>query len=650
MTAADVQPQPAAPNASGRPPKRFDRLPRGVRIYFLPLSAIGLALVVYFTFGFSIGDFVMLDVQYYYLIFGCFGSLVFLIMPDRSPARWFDYGLSAVLMGLCLYFAWHGSDIALVGWVPASRFHFGLGCLFLIIILEGCRRVTGLALPLVAVILGIYPLVAGYLPGVFEGIPYPLPKVVAFYAFGGEGVRGVPAQVMGGIMMGFLIFAGLLIATGAGSFFLDSAYALLGKYRGGPAKVAVVASGFFGSLSGGVASNIVATGTITIPEIKRMGYPAHYAAALEACASTGGALMPPVMGVVAFVMASMLNIPYADIVIAAIIPSVLFYWGLLMQADAHAAKMGMKGLPPERLPKGREVLKKGWPFLTVLVFLVWGLVIMKWETRTPFYASLLTIALSFFRRETRLTGRKLIQSLFEVGSLVVTTMAIMLPVGILVSAITVTGVGAAFSSGAIGLGGDNLITILLLGVLACYIMGMAGILVAAYVFLAVTMAPAIVQLGGLNILAVHLFIMYYANLSMITPPVAGGAFIASAIAGSPPMKTSFTAMRLGIVIYFIPFFFLFSPALILQGPLWESAYLVAFCLVGILLIAAGFEGYLLLVGPISILERIGFIVGGFMIAFPTWRSAIYGTLLTALTLIGGRWIRARRRSQNRVRS
>lgn len=621
---------------------RYHLLPSSVKAYFLILSALGIGLVVYYMLNISIiSGLVLLDVQYHYLIFGMFGSTVFLILPRGKKIRWWDYAMAGSHLILCLYFASNGEEIALVGWVPALPVDVLLGAIFILLILEGCRRAAGLSLPIVAVIAGMYPLVADRLPGMFTGVPHSWTKCIAFYIFGGEGIRGVPAQVMGDIMMGFLIFAGVLISTGAGKFFIEIAFALLGKYRGGPAKVAVIASAFFGSFSGSIAANVVGTGSFTIPMMKRLGYPPHYAGAVEAVASTGGAIMPPVMGVTAFVMASLLNIPYYMVATAAILPAVLYYFGLLVQADAFAAKSGMKGLPEKELPPLRPALWKGWPFLLVLGFLIWGLLIARMETSTPFYAALLAIVISFLRRgEDMMTFRKFTGMLEQVGGLITTTMAIMLPVGILIAGISVTGVGAAFASGAVSMADKDVYLIVLTGVLACYVMGMVGIMVAAYVFLGVTMAPALVMAGGMNQIAVHLFILYYATLSMITPPVAGASFVAAAVAQAPAMKTSITSMRLGVAVYFVPFFFLFNPCLVFQGPLVETAYVFAFCLIGIFFLGAGLEGYLLSVGRLRPWERVPLCIGGFLIAEPSLVTTLIGAVLV-LIAVGAAKLRRR---------
>ncbi|MBW2609518.1 MAG: TRAP transporter large permease subunit [Deltaproteobacteria bacterium] len=331
-------------------------------------------------------------------------------------------------------------------------------------------------------------------------------------------------------------------------------------------------------------------------------------------------------------MAAMVGIPYHTVVLAAAVPSLLFYWGLLVQADAYAAKVGMKGLPKEEIPSLMGVIKKAWPLLAVLFFLIYGLVVMQLEYTTPYYATVMLLVLSFTNREIMLTPKKFVDSLFVSGKVITITLNILVPAGMVISAIEITGVGAAFASGVLGVGGGSLFMIMILGVMACYVMGMAGLIISAYIFLAVTMAPAMIAAGGLNDVAVHLFIMYYVLIAFITPPVAPAAFIASAVAGSKPLQTGLTCMRLGIVLYFVPFFFVFNPALILQGPLFETIYLIIFCLVGILILAGGLEGYLLWVGKLNIWSRPLLVISGFLIAFPQIPTTIIGVLIGGLVI------------------
>jgi TRAP transporter 4TM/12TM fusion protein len=458
---------------------------------------------------------------------------------------------------------------------------------------------------------------------------------VAFNVYSNDALLGVVTRVVGETLIGYLIMAALLVATGAADFFLKLAMALMGRARGGPAKVAVLASGFFGSLSGSIFGNVVSTGAVTIPSMRRAGFPGYYAGALEACASTGGMLMPPVMGAVAFIMADFTNTEYAVIVVAAAIPSILYYFGLYCHVDGYAAKAGLSGLPQHELPSVKETLKDGWPFVAVLLFLIWGLVFMRWERLTPFYASVLLIALTFLKRSLRLSPGKIPEVLLETSKLLSQTMALLLPTSFILGGLMATGVAPNIASELVRLGGDNLPLVLAIGVGVCLIFGMLGLIVAAYLMLALTLAPALEQIAGLNTLAIHLFIAYYATLAAITPPVALAAFLASRISDSDPMQTSWHACRLGVVLYFIPIFFLFEPALILQGPLYLTALWLPFSVAAIMLIAAASEGRLWGFGLLRPWARAALFAAALLIGFPEWRSTFVGAVIAALVIALG---------------
>lgn len=603
-------------------------------ILFVFLSVCGLFTGLAYIFGFTWNGQRLLEGEYYWAFIGFFAAAAFIALPARAGQKkvpFYDVIAAAVVVAISFYFASNAWDMVQAGW---SNLY--LGVVVWLLMMELARRSGGIPFLLVVVLLGMYPLVADYFPGLLMGIPYQFEYMIESHVFRAEGMMGITTKIVAEIILGFLVFAGVLLATGAGGFFIDLANASFGRYRGGPAKVAVVASGFMGSLSGSVFSNIAGTGSITIPTMKKVGYPAHYAGAIEACASMGGAVMPPVMGAIAFVMAITIGVDYATIMIAAILPSLLFYFGLILQVDAYAARTGLKGMPKEQLPSVRKVLLRGWPFLSVMVFLIWGLLYMRWEYYTPWYACLLMIGLSFLQRDTRMTPRKLFDAARQIGVLITQTAAIILPIAFVVSALTITGVTGSVTSGLVSLGGGNLYLIIFFGVLACFIMGMAGLAIVAYIFLAVTLAPAITQVGGLDTIAVHFFIVYYAMLSAITPPVGAAAFLAGTIAGAKPMKTSFTAMRLGVVIYFIPLFFLFQPALVLQGDLTPLLYVLPSIVVGIMMISGGLEGYLLGAGRVPPAVRLPLLAVGFAFSFPGfWTTIISGAL--AILLVGYVW-------------
>lgn len=595
-------------------------------ILFVVLSVAGLCTGLTYIFGLTWNGQRLLEGQYYWIFIGLFTAAAFIALPafpGQKKVPVYDLVAAAVALGISVYFSTHAWDMVQAGWTQIP-----MGLVIWLLMLEVARRSGGIPFLLVVFLLGLYPLIADRFPGLLMGIPYDFDRMIEAHIFRAEGMMGITTKIVAEIILGFLVFAGILIATGAGNFFIDLANASFGRYRGGPAKVSVLASAFFGSLSGSIFSNIAGTGSITIPTMKKVGYPPHYAGAIEACASTGGVVMPPVMGAIAFVMAITIGVGYSTVLVAAIIPSLLFYFGLLLQVDAYAARTGIKGMDKSEIPSTRKVLLRGWPFLLVLVFLVWGLLYMRWEYYAPWYACLLMIALSFLRRETRMTPRKLYETTRQIGLLITQTSAIILPVAFVVSALTITGVTGSLTSGLVSLGGGNIYMILLFGVLACFVMGMAGLSIVAYIFLAVTLAPAIIEVGGLNTVAVHFFIVYYAMLSAITPPVAAAAFLAATIAGAKPMKTSFTAMRLGVVIYFVPLFFLFQPALVLQGDLTPLIYVLPSIIIGIMLISGGLEGYLLGAGVVRPWLRLPLLAAGFAFSFPALMTTIIGGLVS----------------------
>lgn len=636
-------PQENEPNREGAayiPPdladlseQRYRSMPMAVRALALVMSFCGVALAVVYIFGIV----PILDITYYFLLMAMFLPLAFLLLPASKRERrvsWWSYLPAVAVFGLLLFLAYHGRSIVYQTWVPVSEpWQLWVAAALFVLILEAARRSGGWIFLCIVVLLAVYPVLADHMPGMLWGPPTTLERTIAFNVYSGDAMLGVVTRVVAETIIGFLILAALLVATGAADFFLKLAMALMGRARGGPAKVSVVASGFFGSLSGSIFGNVVSTGSVTIPAMKRGGFPPHYSGALEACASTGGMLMPPVMGAVAFIMADFTNTEYAVIVVAAIIPSVLFYFGLYCHVDGYAAKSNIQGMPKEELPNIWATLKEGWPFLLVLAFLVWGLVVMRWERLAPFYASGLLILLTFLKKELMLRPRRIPEVLFQITKLLSQTMALLLPTSFILGGLMATGVAPSIASELVRMGGGSVALVLAIGIGVCVIFGMLGMIVAAYLMLALTLAPALEQLAGLNILAIHLFIAYYATLAAITPPVALAAFLASRISGSDPIMTSVHAARLGIVLYFIPIFFLFEPALIFQGPLYLTAIWLFFNVMAIVLIAAGSEGYLGWYGRLRGWARLLLIVGGLLIGFPEWVSTLVGLALVSSVLL-----------------
>ncbi len=617
--------------------ERYQALAAPMRALLLALTGIGIALSVVYIFGLV----PLLDVTYYFLLMAVFLPMSFVFLPaykGEAKVGWGSWLPAAATLAVTLFLAWKSQDLVYQTWVPVSEdWQLVVAVILFVLILEAARRSGGWTFLGIVLVLALYPIYADWMPGMFWGPPTKLSRTLAFNVYSSDALLGVVTRVVGETIIGFLILAALLVATGAADFFLKLAMALMGGARGGPAKVSVLASGFFGSLSGSIFGNVVSTGAVTIPAMKRGGFPAHYAGALEACASTGGMLMPPVMGAVAFIMADFTNTEYGVIVLAAIIPSVLYYVGLYFHVDGYAARHGMVGLPAADLPKVRDTLRDGWPYLLIVAFLVWGLVAMRWERLTPYYASALLIALTFVKKEMRLDARRLRDMGLECAKLLSQTVALLLPTSFILGGLMATGVAPAIAAELVQMGGSSVVLILAIGIGVCVIFGMLGLIVAAYLMLALTLAPALEQAAGLNTLAVHLFIAYYATLAAITPPVALAAFLASRISGSDPIKTSWHAARLGIVLYFIPIFFLFEPSLIMQGPWHQTVIWTLMNLIAIVLIAGASEGYLYRLGLLRGWARGVLFVAGLLIGFPKWTTTVIGFAMVAAVVILARW-------------
>jgi len=599
-----------------------------------------LAVNQLFNLRFFVG-WVLLENRYLYVLLALYFSLVFLIFPaSRRAARdrvpWYDAVLFLAAVATCSFFAWNGLRILEQAWdFRGPTEAVVVGAVLWLLVLEGARRAGGTPLFVLLVILSLYPVYAGQLPGPVSGFSLSLADAIRYQTTSVEAILGIPMRVFGTLIIGFIIFGAALQATGGGRFFIDLSMAILGTFRGGPAKVAIVASGLFGSMSGSVVSNVLSTGVITIPTMKRTGFRAEVAAAIEATASTGGTLMPPIMGATAFVMASILGIPYVSVAVAAAIPSFLFYASLFCQIDAYAARNGLRGLTKEEMPSFWRTLGTGWFYLSAFGVLVFLLVSLRREAHAPFYATAILMVLAMIRRQTRFTVQTFIAFLAETGRILAELVTILAAVGLIIGALAVTGVAGTFSSDVIRLAGGNAFMLLLLGAFACFILGMGMTITAAYVFLAVVMAPALIQ-HGMNPVAVHLFIMYWAMISFITPPVAIGAYAAASIARCSPMAAGFEAVRFGAVKYLLPFFFVYNPALVAQEttPLQLGVVLVG-ATFGVLVLAYALQGYVLGFGPLAggmaaVAARVILVVAGALLTAPEVVSDLVGLSLVLL--------------------
>ena len=606
---------------------RYRRLPFAWRMVVVGFTTAAVLLSVnqIFNLGLFV-QYTILDNGYLYMLVGLLVSLVFLVFPptkraalDRVP--WYDILLFAGMVGICGYYTANARLILSEGWEYAAP-TTAIVCGFILwgILLEAVRRTGGWTIFAIIVVVSLYPIYADKVPQVISGAAVSLADTAAFHATSEESVLGIPMRAFGQLVIGFLLFGAALQYTGGGRFFIDLSFALLGHVRGGPAKVAIFASGLMGSMSGSVISNVLTTGAMTIPAMKRTGLSARYAAGVEACASTGGVLMPPIMGATAFVMASFLNIPYLDVAVAAIIPSVLYYLGLFVQIDSYAARTKLVGLPRDELPKLSQVLKDGWYYIAVFTVLIWMLVHLQQEAIAPYYATVLLLAINQVLPKHRLSWKGFVGLVESTGHLLSELSATLAGVGLIVGGLFLTGMAGTLVNDLVYIAGGSPYLLMLTGAITSFILGMGMTVTAAYIFLAIVLAPALIKVG-LDPLAVHLFILYWGMISFITPPVALGAFAAASLAKANPMATGFEAMRLGSIIYFIPFFFVLNPALILHGTLYGIVMVFTTAVIGVVLIAGALQGYvtgigLLGTGPVGWIFRLLVAGGGMLLAIP----------------------------------
>jgi TRAP transporter 4TM/12TM fusion protein len=613
-------------------------LPGPYRAAAIVIAAIGIGIVVFYLFHFSILGYTLIDIGYLYLLITLFIPVVFLIFPahgsaPRNRVPWYDLILAVLSLLASFYYFYNAEIIILEAWEivppPFAKYNALILC---ILVLEAGRRTGGNAFGAICLFFMLMPVFANYLPSVLHGANFPFWMTMSWHAMGRESIIGLPMRVVANILIGFMIFGVALNSTGGGQFFLNLANSLLGNKRGGPAKVSIIASGLFGSISGSIISNVVTTGSFTIPAMKKTGYPAHYAGAIEACASAGGVLMPPIMGAVAFIMADFLSIPYATVIKAAVIPSILYYSGLFIQVDAYAAKAGLKGLPKEELPSFKNTILMGWFYLIAFGVLLYYLLYERSEPQAPFYGTAVLFFLAMLRSDTRITFKKLMAWLESCARVLAEITSMLCSVGFIIGALIMTGVAASFSYEIIALAGDSLILLLVFGALTSFVLGMGVTISACYVILALILAPALIK-AGLYPLAVHLFVLYCGLMSFVTPPVAIGAYAGAGLAGADPMKTAFKAMQFGFVKYIIPFFFVLNPALIMHGPVGDILWCFGTAVVGVFMIGAALEGYLAGIGQLSRPLRVLILSGGILIGIPETRTDIAGFIVVVGSLI-----------------
>jgi TRAP transporter 4TM/12TM fusion protein len=540
---------------------------------------------------------------------------------DVHRVPWYDWLLALGALVVGFYVVVMYPTIAYqLGVLSTDKLIFGV--LAIALILEAVRRVAGWALMWIALACILYAKFAWLLPGLFNAKGSSWGRIAVYLYLDTNGIFGLPLAVTASIVIAFIFFGQALYAVGGDKFLTDIAMVAMGRYRGGAAKMAVVSSTLYGTVSGSAVANVVVDGAITIPMMKRAGYPPHLAAAIEAVASNGGQIMPPVMGAAAFLIAEYLSIPYGEVALGAAIPALLYYLALFVQIDLEAARYGLVGLPAAEIPRTRGIMRRGWVFLVPLGVLVYTLMWARWEAGPAgMLAVLATFTVGMLHKETRPTWRGIVECFESTGRTMLDLVAITTMAGIVIGALQLSGFTSKLPLLLLSMSGGNVIVLLILTGIVSIILGMSLPTTVVYVTLAVLVGPALAQLGIVP-LAAHLFLFYFGMLSLITPPDCLATYTAAAIAKADFWRTGWTGMRLGIVAYIVPFAFVFHPALIFRGTWTEIIFASLTAAVGVVLLGLGCVGYF--TRPLGWPRRVwAFAAAGLLIMPPlAWMPAL----------------------------
>ena len=562
---------------------------------------------------------VLIKEQLLALILGLALATVFVLKPFRRdsprPALpWYDLIGAALAFGACLYVALFYLEIV------DTLFEKPLtsviaGAIVVAGVAECLRRTAGPLLFGFVLFFILFGLMGHLIPGHFQGRNVDVDRLLIYVGLDSNGIIGLPIGVVVSIVIAFIFFGNLLNASGGAGFFTEISTALMGRYRGGSAKIAVVASSLFGSISGSAVSNVVSTGVITIPMMEKGGYPREKAGAIEAVASTGGQLMPPMMGAAAFLMAEFMSVPFTDVILAALMPAILYYVSLFIQADLYAGRESIK--PAEGIAlRGLEVLARGWPYILPFAVIIYALFELNARPQTAaMYAIGITIPIAFIwgYRGERMKPRAILEALGKTGIGVTNLIMVSGMAGIVIGVLNITGLGFALTQAIIQLSGGHLAVILLMAGAISIVLGMGMPTVGVYLLLATLVIPSMVE-AGVPPMAAHMFAFYFGILSMITPPVAAAAFAAATVAKSDFVRTGFAAMAFGWPAYIVPFIFALSPEMLWQGTPFEIARIFLLSVAGVFLISAGWIGYW--AGRLTIVFRLAFVVAGVLCLLP----------------------------------
>lgn len=570
-------------------------------------------------------------------------ALVFILYPfnKKSPkkkASILDWSFALLSITLGGYIVLNYNQLVMRAGMP-NNMDIVFGFMAILLVLEGARRITGKEITCLAIIFLLYALFGRSLPGIIAHRGYGLRDIAEYMYLTTEGIYGIAIGVSSTYIFLFVLFGAFLQKSGMGQFFNDLSMAIAGSGKGGPAKVAVVSSGFLGSINGSAVANVVTTGAFTIPLMKKIGYDKEFAGAVEAAASCGGQILPPVMGAAAFIMAEYLGVEYIKIAISAIIPALLYYLGVIVIIHLRASKKGLTGMPKEELPKVSEVLKQRGHLLLPLLGLLYFLISGKTPIYSALWSILLSIVVSFFRKETRMSFKDIIEAL-ESGARTALGVAMSCAVvGLIIGVATLTGFGLKLAGAILFLGKGNLLITLILTMIACIVLGMGLPSIPAYIITATMAAPALAKMGIPHLVS-HMFVFYFGMLANLTPPVALAAFAGAGIAGGKPAKTGFQAVKLALAGFVVPYIFVYSPALLLidTTPL-NTVIVVITAVIGVFALGAAVEGYLN--KCLNLVSRLLMLCSALLLIKPGVYSDVIGIAIFILIFISGKVLNKR---------
>jgi TRAP transporter 4TM/12TM fusion protein len=581
---------------------------------------------------------VLFPEQFLAAAYGVCLGLLFVSFPakrgtPRQDIPWYDWLFAIAGLAIGAYVALEFPRLtALAGTVTPELLILAGVLTFLT--MEGTRRTSGYSLIIITFGLVVWVLIGHLVPGQLRTHKVEAQSLAVYLNFDNNGLLGLVLDIACTIVIAFVLMGQLLARSGGSGFFNDFALGLMGRYRGGAAKIAVVASSLFGSISGIAAASALAVGVVTIPLMKKSGIPARLAAAIEACSANGAQMMPPVMGAVAFVMADFLQVPYREVALAALLPSLLYYTALFIQCDLETARYGFGKVDRSEIPPMRSVLATGWIFLAPFGAIVGAMFWLNWEPEpAATLASAIIIGLGLFigYRGARMKLADIWNAIIETGIGVCEIIVISAIGGYVLGLFQVGGLSFALTAYLVDLGAQNLLMLLIICAITNIILGLGLPTLAVYVMLAILVAPALVKVG-VPAMAAHLFILYFGIMSLITPPIATAAFVAATIAKTDPMAAGWTAMRFGWASYIVPFLFVYSPALIMRASVGTIVLVMALSIAGIWFVCAGFTGYALRI--MSTPMRVAFVGAGVLLLMPFQASMINAWLNVAGAVLG----------------